>query len=122
MHGIRISFNQPTALMALSNGSSGSSTPSESSSSPSRWGRSGAGGYFSRRPLSACYLPDVAPEQGWDRIEAVDSAIRKAGYEGRITEELRRSVKMRRYQSRKCAVGWAEFVQWRKENGADVEV
>jgi AMMECR1 domain-containing protein len=33
------------------------------------------------RTLSATYLPDVAPEQGWDQTETLDSAMRKAGYE-----------------------------------------
>ena len=72
--------------------------------------------------MSATYLPDVASEQGWDKIETVDSAIRKAGWDGRITEDLRRSVKLRRYQSSKCAVTWDEFVQWRKENLNDADV
>lgn len=116
-HGIYITFSKPSALIASASDSS-SSTPSPLSSSYSlpstRFG--------SKRSYSATYLPDVAPEQGWDKIETVDSAIRKAGWEGRITEELRRAVKLRRYQSRKCSVGWEEFVRWRKENGGEVEV
>jgi len=60
------------------------------------------------------------PAQGWDKIEAVDSAIHKAGWSGRITEEIRRSVKLRRYQSRACTVTWHEFVAWRKANGGEV--
>jgi hypothetical protein len=57
------------------------------------------------------------PAQGWDKIEAVDSAIHKAGWSGRITEEIRRSVKLRRYQSKASTVTWHEFVEWRKANG-----
>ncbi|KAK0503908.1 AMMECR1 domain-containing protein, partial [Armillaria luteobubalina] len=53
----------------------------------------------SQQSFSATYLPDVIPEQGWDKIEAVDSAIHKAGWNGRITEDLRRSVTLRRYPS-----------------------
>jgi hypothetical protein len=45
--------------------------------------------------------------------------MRKAGWNGAITEETLRTVKLRRYQSRKCEVGWEEFVQWRRENGDD---
>ena len=56
------------------------------------------------------------PAQGWDRIEAIDSAIHKAGWRDRVTEDLRRSIKLRRYQSRKCAVGWDEYIKWRKEH------
>ena len=65
--------------------------------------------------MTATYLPDVMPEQGWTKIEAVDSAIRKAGWDGRIGEELRRAVKLRRYQSRKVTVGWDEYMAWREE-------
>ena len=74
------------------------------------------------RTFSATYLPEVAPEQGWDRVDAVDSAIRKAGWDGRISEDLRRSVRVRRYQSRKCVVGWDEYVAWRAEKGAPVDL
>ena len=52
----------------------------------------------------------------------MDSAIRKAGWDGRITEDLRRSIKLRRYQSRKCTVTWDEYVEWRKKNGGEVSV
>ena len=74
------------------------------------------------RTFSATYLPEVAPEQGWDRVDAVDSAIRKAGWDGRISEDLRRSVRVRRYRSSKCVVGWDEFVAWRAERGAPVDL
>ncbi|CAL1701345.1 unnamed protein product [Somion occarium] len=75
---------------------------------------------YIKHSYSATYLPQIAPEQGWDKIETVDSAIRKAGWNGRITEDIRRSVKLRRYQSRKCTVGWEEYVQWRKLNGGRI--
>lgn len=102
VHGIHISFPHPSTL------SSSSTAPSPLSSSaylPS---------VKSRQRFSACYLPDVIPEQGWDKIEAVDSAIQKAGWEGKITEELRRSVRLRRYQSKQCYVDWADYNAWRK--------
>ena len=60
------------------------------------------------------------PEQGWDKIESVDSAIRKAGWTGRITEDLRRNVHLVRCQSRKCTVGWDEYVAWREASGAEM--
>jgi hypothetical protein len=121
-HGIRVHFSPPTAH--LSSSTSSSSTPSPFSSSPSLLSTRFSSFYSSsssytpkQRTLSATYLPDVAPEQGWDKREAVDSAIRKAGWDGRITEELRRSVRLRRYQSSKCSVSWEEYVAWRRENG-----
>ncbi|KAF7811503.1 hypothetical protein G2W53_032479 [Senna tora] len=38
--------------------------------------------YNTRR--SATYLPEVAANEGWQKIEAIDSLIRKAGYNGPI--------------------------------------
>ncbi|KAI9574984.1 alport syndrome [Boletus coccyginus] len=106
VHGIHITFPNPAIYP-----STDSSAPSPYSSSPF------LPRFFSRNTLSATYLPDVMVEQGWDKIEAIDSAIRKADWNGTITEEIRRSVHLRRYQSRKCVVGWGEFVQWRRING-----
>lgn len=76
--------------------------------------------FTSKQTFHACYLPDVIPEQGWDKIEAVDSAIQKAGWNGRITEDLRRSITLRRYQSSLYTVGWKDYVQWREKNGEAV--
>ncbi|KAI5124803.1 hypothetical protein M0805_005435 [Coniferiporia weirii] len=115
VHGIYISFVHPSLSGVLA-GASG--TPSPFSSSPSLHAPSAR--HISRRTLTATYLPDVMPEQGWDKIEAVDSAIHKAGWNGRITEDLRRSVKLRRYQSSKCAVSWKDYWAWRKANTTDV--
>ncbi|KAG9160834.1 hypothetical protein Leryth_008659 [Lithospermum erythrorhizon] len=42
--------------------------------------------YNTRR--SATYLPEVVAHEGWTTIEAIDSLIRKAGYNGAITESL----------------------------------
>jgi hypothetical protein len=72
--------------------------------------------------MSATYLPEVAPDQGWEHIDAIDSAIRKAGWNGRISEDLRRSVRVRRYQSRKCVVSWDEFAEWRDGKGFPVDI
>lgn len=105
VHGIHISFPNPSIY------------PSTDSSAPSPFSSSSFLPRFSsRHTLSATYLPDVMVEQGWDKIEAIDSAIRKADWNGAITEEIRRSISLRRYQSRKCVVGWDEFVRWRRDN------
>lgn len=73
-----------------------------------------------KQKFTATYLPQIAPEQGWDKLETIDSAIRKAGWNGKITDDLRRSIKLRRYQSAKCSVTWEEYVEWRKENGGEI--
>lgn len=110
VHGIYISFPQPTLVPPTPNRSEAPSPLSSSTSIPTT--RSNL-----KHSYSATYLPQIAPEQGWDKIETVDSAIRKAGWNGPITEDLRRIVKLRRYQSRKCTVGWDEYVRWRRQNG-----
>ncbi len=126
-HGIQISFTPPPtspsssdAPSPLSSAISLLSRPLASLSSSSHTSSSQSLFAAARRTLSATYLPEVAPDQGWEHIDAIDSAIRKAGWNGRISEDLRRSVRVRRYQSRKCVVGWDEFVAWREGRGFPV--
>lgn len=64
--------------------------------------------------INATYLPDVAPQQGWTKREAVESAIRKAGWNGEIGEALWGSLRVTRYQSRKAE---AEYDEWRERRG-----
>ncbi|TCD64337.1 hypothetical protein EIP91_004247 [Steccherinum ochraceum] len=108
VHGIQIKFPHPSLLLA----SDHSEAPSPLSSSSSIPTRSNL-----KHSFSGTYLPEVAEEQGWDKLEAIDSLIHKAGWTGRITEDLRRSIKLRRYQSRRYTVGWDEYLEWRKANG-----
>jgi len=63
--------------------------------------------------FSATYLPEVIPEQGWSKVEAIDSAIHKAGWDGHITEDLRRAINLRRYQSSDCTVSFDDYQAWR---------
>jgi len=55
-------------------------------------------------------------EQGWDKLEAINYAIQKAGWDGAVTEDLRRSIKLRRFQSKKCCASWRDYWGWRREN------
>jgi len=112
VHGIYITFPHPSTLP--------STPPSDAPSPLSSVASLLTTRMSSRHSFSATYLPEVAPDQGWDKIETIDSAIRKAGWSGRITEDLRRNVKVRRYQSRKYTVGWDEYVEWRCQNGAAI--
>ena len=59
---------------------------------------------------SATYLPEVAKEQHWTRKEAVDSLIRKAGYNGQIDKNLYARISCTRYQSSKVSVTYDEYV------------
>ncbi|KAK4435931.1 hypothetical protein Salat_0756700 [Sesamum alatum] len=64
--------------------------------------------YNTRR--SATYLPDVAAHEGWTKVEAIDSLIRKAGYSGTITEQLRKSIRLTRYQSTLFTMSYSDYV------------
>jgi AMME syndrome candidate gene 1 protein len=122
-HGIQITFQHP--FYSVMPGSD-SSTPAESNTSSSTslfsFAWSSRPHEATRRKYSATYLPDVMPAQQWTKLQAIDSAIRKAGWDGKITDELRRSIRLRRYQSSKACATWEEYVQWREEQGLSVQV
>ena len=118
VHGIYITFPHPAFLVASQSESSAPSPLSSSTTLSSSAKHTPS--TTAKKTFNATYLPEVMPAQGWDKIEAVDSAVHKAGWSGRITEEIRRSVKLRRYQSKACAVTWHEFVEWRKANGGEM--
>ncbi|KWU47203.1 hypothetical protein RHOSPDRAFT_31346 [Rhodotorula sp. JG-1b] len=67
--------------------------------------------------LHATFLPEVAPEQGWSKTDAVDAAMRKAGYRGTVTDEMRRKARVSRYQSHKVKRSYDEWQAWRAEQG-----
>lgn len=129
IHGIYLHLPNPalapspsnsnsTSDSSSSSNSSGSSTPAKSvAKSKSFNSKSSSGPTF----LTATYLPDVASAQGWSKLEAIDSAIRKAGYSGKITEEMRRGIRLRRYQSELIHVDWKEWKNWREERGLQVD-
>lgn len=64
--------------------------------------------------LTATFLPDVMPEQGWDHRDAIDHAIRKAGYAGRLTPELRNSCRVERYRSERITRSYQQYLDWKK--------
>lgn len=68
--------------------------------------------------LHATFLPEVAPAQGWSKRDAVDAAMRKAGFRGNVTEEMRRNARVSRYQSRKVKRTYDEWQAWRADQGA----
>ncbi|KAI9638689.1 AMMECR1 domain-containing protein [Dioszegia hungarica] len=75
------------------------------------------------RTLSATYLPEIAEEQGWTKEETVLSAIKKAGYRGRVEprdeDEVWRSLEVQVYESEKSGAGWGEYWDWKKGRGTD---
>ena len=51
---------------------------------------------------------------GWDHIQAIDSLLRKGGFKGVVTPEVRHSIKVVRYQSKKVSVSWQDYwSKWR---------
>ncbi|KAL7751466.1 hypothetical protein RI367_002924 [Sorochytrium milnesiophthora] len=64
---------------------------------------------------TATYLPEVAAEQGWTKVEAIDSLLQKGGFHGRVTDAMRKSIKLTRYQSDKCSATYDEYAAWRME-------
>ncbi|CAL1412652.1 unnamed protein product [Linum trigynum] len=64
---------------------------------------------------SATYLPEVAAHEGWAKLEAIESLMRKAGYNGVITESLRKSIKLTRYQSTLFTMTYSDYISYVKE-------
>lgn len=63
---------------------------------------------------SATYLPEVPAHEGWTKIETIDSLMRKAGYNGVITESLRKKLRVTRYQSTLYTMNYADYASYIK--------
>ncbi|WWC60706.1 uncharacterized protein I303_103282 [Kwoniella dejecticola CBS 10117] len=66
------------------------------------------------RTLSATYLPEICPEQGWTKEETILSAIQKAGYKYKVSvgDEVWNSLTVKVYGSEKASVTWDEYKSW----------
>lgn len=70
--------------------------------------------YARNKRFGACYLPDVAPEQGWDKEETIVSLMRKAGWGGRREKWSEvADLKVVRFQGKAESLGWEEYREWR---------
>ena len=47
---------------------------------------------------------------GWDKIQTIDSLLRKGGFKGSVTPEVRRSIRLVRYQSEKITVSYPDYL------------
>ena len=47
---------------------------------------------------------------GWDRIQTIDSLLRKGGYKGQITPEVRKQIRLTRYQSEKLTISHSDYI------------
>ena len=64
---------------------------------------------------SATYLPHVASEQGWTKREAIDSLVRKSGYRSSVTDSVRDSISLTRYQRKKTEATYQEYQSFCKD-------
>ena len=55
------------------------------------------------------YLPNVAPEQGWNQLQTLESLTRKAGHIGGFASVADRFTTIRRYQSIKFGMTFTEY-------------
>lgn len=65
------------------------------------------------RRYGSTYLPDVAPEQGWNKEETLVSLMRKGGWVGKKDKWQDVDLKVVRYQGKKEDLRYPAFKQWR---------
>jgi uncharacterized protein (TIGR00296 family) len=71
--------------------------------------------YARNRRFGACYLPDVAVEQGWDKEETVVSLMRKAGWGGKKEKWMEvNDMRVVRFQGLAESLGYEDFRRWRE--------
>ena len=59
---------------------------------------------------TATFLPEVPLSQGWDKTQTIDSLLRKGGFKGVVTPDVRRSIRLVRYQSEMITVTYQDYV------------
>ena len=47
---------------------------------------------------------------GWDKIQTIDRLLRKGGFKSVVTPEVRRSIRLVRYQSEKVSMTYPEYL------------
>jgi uncharacterized protein (TIGR00296 family) len=65
---------------------------------------------------TATYLPQVATEQGWDQMQTIDSLLRKGGFRGTITPDIRKSIKLTRYTSQEMQMSFLEYQEYSRQS------
>jgi uncharacterized protein (TIGR00296 family) len=70
--------------------------------------------YYRNKRYGSTYLPDVAPEQGWNKEETLVSLMRKAGWAGKKEKWAEVSdLKVVRYQGKRETVEYEEYRRWK---------
>ena len=63
---------------------------------------------------SSTYLPHVASDHGWDKMEALQHLARKGGYTKRYDEDALSKSKVERYQAFRESASWDEYQNFLK--------
>lgn len=93
-------------------------TDFETCHDPLDWvvGRHGIQVHFrsKKRDWNACYLPDVAVEQGWNQEECIINCMQKSGWAGtRLTWRSVDEIKVIRFQGSKESLTFNDWKGWR---------
>ena len=48
-------------------------------------------------------------------MQTIDSLLKKGGYRGQITEDVRQTIKLTRYQSEKLSISYDEYIAYTQE-------
>jgi len=59
---------------------------------------------------NATFLPEIAPEQGWNQQEAIGHLVKKAGYREETTDSLIAVIECTRYQASKHRLTYTSYV------------
>uniref|UniRef100_A0AC35TYA2 AMMECR1 domain-containing protein n=1 Tax=Rhabditophanes sp. KR3021 TaxID=114890 RepID=A0AC35TYA2_9BILA len=68
-----------------------------------------------RNQYDGVFLPEVMPEQGWDKETTLKHLVRKAGYDGPVNDELFELIRLERFQSVKMTKSYQDYVQNRPQ-------
>ncbi len=64
---------------------------------------------------SATFLPEVAPEQGWDQKQTISQLLRKAGYKGDFAS-VKDTMVAERYQSTIHTASFLDYIDFTTKN------
>lgn len=59
---------------------------------------------------TSTFLPEVAAHERWDQQQTIDALVRKSGYVGTVSPEIRGRLKVIRYQSTTASLSHAQYL------------
>lgn len=66
--------------------------------------------HFKYCPVKCVVYMFIFMVSGWDQLQTIDSLLRKGGYKAHITSEMRRSIKLTRYQSEEVTATYQDYI------------